>query len=87
MDTPQVTDPQVILEIGTYNSKCLFCNRDCDMNEKTHQTNLGYSQAIREQPGCGMEYTHVTTGYPHLAAAVKKMRPDLEYIGPEEMYP
>lgn len=69
-----------ILNIGTWSSRCDSCGRDCNPYEKKHETNMGYSEEIRKQPGCGVEYTHVTTDYFDLAGQAQAMRPDLIFI-------
>jgi hypothetical protein len=68
-----------ILNVGTWRSKCESCGKECSPHEKYHETNLGYAKNI-PQPGCGVEFTHITTDYTNLGKIVAKMRPDLIFI-------
>jgi hypothetical protein len=69
-----------ILIIGTADSRCGDCS--VDPYAKTHEKNLG-RPPINGTPGCGAQFTEVTTNYhglDSLVAAIKNMRPDLPYV-------
>ena len=74
--------PDSTLIINTWDSRCQNCGRNCDPYEKSHLRNLGYSDEIRKLPGCGIEWTHVTSFYTgrSFEERVQQMRPDLVYI-------
>ena len=67
------------LNIGTWSSKCEECGKGADPSEKTHDTILGYG--AKNEVGCGVEWTHVTTGYAGNEKLVGLMRPDLTCVG------
>lgn len=74
--------PLGTLLIGSWNTQCNNCGRDCDPHELKHETNLGYDDEIRKQPGCGIKFTHYVSTYygEAITESVKRIRPDLEYI-------
>lgn len=78
-------EEKVILDIGTWSSKCLACGKGADPAEECHDRRLGYRSKVGEK-GCGKKFTHVTTDYLHAVDLVKSMRPDLEYIDPEKAW-
>lgn len=74
--------PPGTLLIGSWNTVCNNCGRDCNPYEEKHETNLGYNEEIRKQPGCGITFTHYVSTYygDEVGRSVKRMRPDLEFI-------
>lgn len=69
-----------LLIINRTDSKCDECGRSCDPHEKSHETNLGWNDEIRAQPGCGTTYTQVSSDYMGMDETVQRMRPDLEWV-------
>lgn len=80
MTTP--SEPGVLI-IGGWRSWCGDCGRDADPFEMAHRRVLGYgTDAV--QPGCGATWTKVRcehVGIPQANAAVRAMRPDLQWVG------
>ena len=72
-----------VLLIGRFSSSCGNCGRQTLPEEKTHHTISGYDPS---RPGCGVEWTHVSSNYfdPYgrLQERLKEMRPDLIFIDP-----
>lgn len=75
--------PNDTVIIGHFRSKCANCGIECSYSEKSHQTNLGYSEELRKQPGCGIEWKYAASEYigSRDEEAVKACRPDLEFVG------
>ena len=76
------------LVINLSSSYCGECGMDCDPNEKSHMTNLGYDEETRKRKGCGAVYKYVTSDYcsrvfregdASAEAATKRLRPDLKF--------
>jgi hypothetical protein len=67
------------LSIGRFHSKCLSCGNGADPYEEFHTTRLGYG--VHDGKGCGEKFTEVVAEYAGTEETIKKMRPDLEYIG------
>lgn len=76
--------PVETLIIDRWYSRCNNCGFDCDPYEKEHLTNLGYDEEIRKTPGCGVKWTHITSGYIGFGVenSIMAMRPDLIFIDP-----
>lgn len=76
--------PKETIIIDRWHSRCNNCGIDCDPYEKSHITNLGYDKEIRKTPGCGVEWTHVTSAYLifGIENSIMSMRPDLIFIDP-----
>lgn len=74
--------PDATLMIDGSYSQCNNCGRDCNPHAKRHIKNLGWHKPTRQLPGCGIQWTHVasTLSGPDSEAAVREMRPDLEFI-------
>ena len=66
-----------ILYIDRSSSICGTCSEHCNPVEKSHETVLGYGGPT---PGCGVQYTHVSSHYVGMKEACLEMRPDLEWI-------
>lgn len=77
---PNLPDATII--IGRSTSACNNCGRAVLASEKKHDVVSGYVEP--ESPGCGIEFTHVTTDYigSTVTRVVKELRPDLEFISP-----
>lgn len=67
------------LIINRNDSKCGNCGRDCDFNEKRHDTLLGYDDD-NGKPGCRYLWKYVASDYTGMDERLKKMRPDLELM-------
>lgn len=72
--------PEATLIIDRFRSSCNACGREAKLDEKTHDTELGYNGRGKGF-GCGIWWTHVTHPYFGVGKEVtKQLRPDLEYI-------
>lgn len=68
-----------ILLIGSSSSDCGMCGKGANPYAKTHDRIMAYGPNNGE-PGCGVEWTQVTSFYYGVEDIVKQMRPDLEYV-------
>lgn len=76
--------PPKTVVIGTFSSYCADCGKSCNPNSRTHDVILGYME--NGSSGCGVAWENVTSEYigPDVVAAVRAMRPDLNYLFGEE---
>lgn len=70
------------LIINTWSSECGDCGKGAVIEEKTHDTVIGYDVEEGEK-GCGVRWEFVDSDYFDLdmEKRCKKMRPDLEWNG------
>lgn len=71
-----------ILFINRNDSKCGVCGKGALPYEKTHATIAAYNQTENGKPGCGAEWTHISSYYggDGIKLASMKLRPDLIWI-------
>lgn len=72
--------PDATVVISHWHATCNNCGRRCDYHEKTHKTNLGWSDKEREGEGCGIEFTHVAPEYMGEETETQGCRPDLVLV-------
>lgn len=66
------------LFINRSDSECGACGRSANPHEQTHDHVLGYNPG----PGCGTRWALVSSHYtgPDVAAAARRVRPDLAWV-------
>lgn len=78
-------EEKVILNIGTWSSRCMACGQEAFPEQEIHRDRAGYDGL--DGGGCQKKFTHVTTDYVGtLEERVKEMRPDLIWIRPQDAY-
>lgn len=64
--------------VSQSSSKCGNCGFDCDPDEKSHESILGYSEQLRKLRGCGVTWKYITSSYYGIDDVAKHMnREDL----------
>lgn len=78
-----------ILIIGNWRStSCDVCGRSADPTEPSHQRVPQLYTYREEVEGCGVIWSHVTSKHAgeDFEKAARRLRPDLEWIGPWEYH-
>jgi hypothetical protein len=66
------------LDVFSWYTNCGVCDRGADYRAKSHDEVMLMSGKV--EPGCGVVWDSITTGYADTEDIVKKLRPDLEYL-------
>lgn len=69
--------PKGTIIVGGWSSSCNNCGKDVLPDSKTHDKIAGYGGG---DPGCGVEFTHITNEYHGHSKIAGDMRSDLELI-------
>lgn len=76
VNCPRQDVPMETLIIDRNQSTCNACGGGAMINEKSHESLLGWPPVSHEK-GCGVVWTHVTSNYMGMADDIAKTRPDL----------